>query len=132
MSAASALQKAIHDRLDGDAALTALIGAGGICDRLLDRQRLPVVVIEAIESRDHSTATEAGEEHFITLAAWSKADGHREAQAIAARLHALLHDADLPVTGFALVSLLHRSTRIGRDRAKPFHRAELRFRAVTE
>ena len=132
MSAASALQKAIHDRLDGDAALTALIGAGGICDRLLDRQRLPVVVIEAIESRDHSTATEAGEEHFVTLQAWSGASGHAEVQAIAARVRALLHDAGLALDGFALVGLLHRSTRISRDGARPHHRAEMRFRAVTE
>ena len=35
MSAASALQRAIHARLSGDAALTALIGADGECDRLL-------------------------------------------------------------------------------------------------
>lgn len=132
MSAASALQKAIHDRLTADAELTALIGADGICDRLLDHQRLPLVVIEAIESRDRSTATEDGEEHFITLVVWSKAGGHREAQTIAARLRALLHDADLPLDGFHLVSLLHRSTRVAREGTKALHKAEMRFRAVME
>lgn len=132
MSAASALQKAIHARLSADAELTALVGADGICDRLLDRQRLPLVVLETIDSRDRSTATEAGEEHFVAIVAWSKAAGHREAQVIAARLRALLHDADLTLEGFHLVSLMHRSTRTARDGAGPLHKAELRFRAVTE
>lgn len=132
MSAASALQRAIHERLSGDAALTALIGADGVCDRLLDRQRMPLVVIEAIESRDLSTSTESGEDHLVTLVAWSKAGGHLEVQTIAARVRAVLHDATLTLDGFHLVSLLHRSTRIARDGAKPIHKAQMRFRAVTE
>lgn len=132
MSAASALQRAIYERLAGDAALAVLVGPDGISDRLLDRQRLPKVVIAALDSRDLSTATEAGEEHFLTLQAWSGAGGHFEVQAIAARVRALLHDADLVLEGFHLVSLLHRQTRIARDGPRPHHRAEMRFRAVTE
>lgn len=132
MSAAATLQKAIHRRLSEDAALTALIGADGVCDRLLDRQRMPLVVIEAIESRDLSTSTDEGDEHWLTLVAWSKGGGHLEVQTIAARVRALLHDAGLPLDGFHLVSLLHRSTRIAREGAKAVHKAEMRFRAVTE
>lgn len=132
MSAASALQRAIFERLAGDAALTLLLGPDGISDRLPDRQRLPKVVIAAIESRDLSTATEAGEEHVVTLHAWSGSGGHAEVQAIAARVRALLHDAGLTLDGFVLVGLLHRSTRIARDGTRPHHRAEMRFRAVTE
>lgn len=132
MSAASALQRAIFQQLTGDGALTLLLGPDGISDRLPDRQRLPRVVIAAIESRDLSTATEAGEEHVVTLHAWSGSGGHSEVQAIAARVRALLHDTNLPLDGFALVSLLHRSTRIARDGTRPHHRAEMRFRAVTE
>ncbi len=132
MSAASALQRAIFERLAGDAALSALVGPDGISDRLADRQRLPKVVIAAIDSGDLSTATEAGEEHLLTLHAWSAAGGHGEVQRIAARVRALLHDTDLVLDGFHLVSLLHRRTRIARDGARPHHRAEMRFRAVTE
>lgn len=132
MSAASALQRAIFQHLTGDGALTLLLGPDGISDRLTYRQRLPRVVIAAIESRDLSTATEAGEEHVVTLHAWSGSGGHFEVQAIAARVRALLHDTGLALDGFNLVSLLHRSTRIARDGARPHHRAEMRFRAVTE
>ena len=93
---------------------------------------MPLVVIEAIESRDLSTSTESGEEHLVTLVAWSKAGGHLEVQTITSRIRALLHDAALTLDGFHLVSLLHRSTRIARAATKPQHKAEMRFRAVTE
>ena len=91
MSAASALQKAIFARLSGDAALTALVGANGITDRRLAEPASPLVVIAGIDSTDHSTATEAGEAHMVTLEAWSEAAGHRQAQAIAAVVRAALH-----------------------------------------
>ncbi|MFD1327617.1 DUF3168 domain-containing protein [Mycoplana ramosa] len=63
---------------------------------------------------------------------WSKGGGHLEVQTIAAGVEALLHDAALTLDGFHLVSLLHRSTRIAREGTKPLHKAEMRFRAVTE
>ncbi|WLR93660.1 DUF3168 domain-containing protein [Shinella zoogloeoides] len=132
MSAASALQKAIFARLSGDAALTALVGANGITDRRLAEPASPLVVIAGIDSTDHSTATEAGEAHMVTLEAWSEAAGHRQAQAIAAAVRAALHDAPLALAGHHLVLLLHRDTRLKRDGKSRFHRAEMRFRAVTE
>jgi hypothetical protein len=84
MSAASALQKAIFARLSGDAALTAIVGATGVTDRRLSEPTVPLVVIAGIDSVDHSTASEPGEEHTVTLEAWSEAAGHRQVQAIAA------------------------------------------------
>lgn len=132
MSAASALQKAIFARLSGDAALTALVGATGITDRRLAAPASPLVVIAAIDSIDHSTATEPGEEHAVTREVWSEAGGHRQVQVIAAAVRAALHDATLALDGHHLVLLLHRDTRLRRDGKSRFHRAEMRFRAVTE
>lgn len=132
MSAASALQKAIYDRLSGDAALTALIGGNAVTDRRLAEPAAPLVVIAGIDSTDHSTATEPGEEHIVTLDIWSDASGHRQAQAIAAAVRAALHDAALTLAGHRLVLLFHRDTRLSRDGKSRFHRAEMQFRAVTE
>lgn len=132
MSAASSLQKAIFTRLSGDAALTTLVGATGITDRRLAAPASPLVVIAAIDSTDHSTATEPGEEHMVTLEAWSEAGGHRQVQVIAAAVRAALDDAALVLDGYHLVLLLHRDTRLRRDGKSRFHRAEMRFRAVTE
>lgn len=132
MSAASALQKAIFTRLSGDAALVAFVGANGVTDRRIDAPASPLVVIAGIDSFDHSTASEAGEAHQVTLEVWSGAAGHREAQAIAALVRDALHDAALALDGHRLVLFFHRDTRVRRAEKSRFHRAEMRFRAVTE
>jgi hypothetical protein len=132
MSAAGALQKAVFTKLAGDAALTALIGADGVHDHLQARSHRPCVFIAGIDSRDASTASEAGEEHLITLEVRTGEGGSRVAQEIAARVRTLLDDVPLVLAGFALVSLLHRRTRIGRDAKAKGHVAEMEFRAVTE
>jgi hypothetical protein len=132
MSAASALQTAIFARLSGDAAVTALVGTTGVTDRRPDGPAAPLVVIAGIDSLDHSTASETGEEHVVTLEVWSEATGHKQAQAIAAALRSALDDAALVLVGHHLVFLFHRDTRLRRDGKSRFHRAEMRFRAVTE
>lgn len=131
MSAANALLKAIHARLSGDVNLTAMIGTDGIVDRLLPRAVLPCVVIADLDSRDQSTATERGQEHFLTLQAWCEAGGRRVLNEIADRVVALLEDAVLALEdGVLLVNLQHRSTRTGREAKTRHHRADVRFRTL--
>lgn len=132
MSAAGALQKAIFGKLAGDAALTALIGADGVHDHLQARPHRPCVFIAGIESLDASTASEAGEEHLVTLDVRTGEGGNRVAEEIAARVRALLNDVPLVLAGHVLVSILHRRTRVGRDAKAKGHVAEMVFRAVTE
>jgi hypothetical protein len=132
MSATQALQAAIYARLTGDAALTALIGADGVHDRLLTAPERPYVRIASIETRDWSTASEPGEEHLVTLEARGGEGGNRVVQEIAARVRLLLDDAALALAGVDLVNLQHRKTRTGRDARGKGHVAEMVFRAVTE
>jgi hypothetical protein len=132
MSAAAALQQAIYLKLAGDAALTALIGSDGLHDHLHAGTRRPCIHIAGIDSRESGTASEAGEEHLVTLTVMTGEGGNLPAQRIAARVGALLDDADLDLDGFALISLFHRRTRTGRDARAKGHVAELVFRAVTE
>ncbi|MBW9064187.1 DUF3168 domain-containing protein [Rhizobium herbae] len=132
MSAAAALQKAIYQRLAGDAELIVLLGDGGVGDHLQTGSHRPGILIAGLESRDASTASEVGEEHFVTLKVRTGEGGNRAAQEIAARVRALLDDAALDLAGFSLVSLLHRRTRTGRDAKAKGHVAEMVFRAVTE
>jgi hypothetical protein len=132
MSAANALLQAIHQRLSGDAALTAVIGPDGIRDRLLPRAALPCIVIGDLETRDFSTSTEAGEEHLLVLQVWSDTEGRRQALTVTERLRELLHDAALVLAGFALVSLLVLNIRTRREPKTKLSVAEMRLRAVTE
>jgi hypothetical protein len=132
MTAGNALLQAIHQTLSDDAALTAIVGADGIRDRLLPRAKLPCVVFGELETRDFSTASEAGEEHLLVLEIWSDGEGRRQAQEIAGLVHALLHDAALALEGAVLVNLLQVGTRTRREPKTKFYLAEMRFRAVTE
>lgn len=132
MTAGNALLRAIHQTLANDAALTAIVGADGIRDWLLPRAKLPCVVFGEMETRDFSTATEAGEEHLLVLEIWSDGEGRRRVQEIAGLVHGLLHDAGLALEGAALVSLLQVSMRTRREPKTKFYLAEMRFRAVTE
>lgn len=132
MSAANALLQAIHARLAGDAGLTALVGVDGISDRLLARPKLPGIVIGEMETRDLSTVSEAGEEHFLALEIWSEGEGRRRALEIAAKVTALLDDVSLVLEGVVLVSLLQTGMRTRREPKTKYYLAEIRFRAVTE
>ena len=132
MSAAGALQKAVFMTLAGDAALTSLAGADGVHDHLQARSHRPCVFISGIDSRDASTASEAGEEHLVMLEVRTGEGGSRVAQEIAARVRVLLDDVPLVLPGFVLVSILHRRTKTGRDAKAKGHLAEMVFRAVTE
>ena len=109
-----------------------LLGDGGVRDHLHTGSHRPGISIASLESRDASTASEAGEEHLVTLAVRTGEGGNRAAQEIAARVRALLDDAALDLAGFSLVSLFHRRTRTGRDAKAKGHIAVMVFRAVTE
>ncbi len=132
MSAANALLQAIHARLAGDAGLTALVGVDAISDRLLARPKLPGIVIGEMETRDLSTVSEVGEEHFLALQIWSEGDGRRQALEIAAKVTALLDNVSLVLQGAVLVSLLRTGMRTRRELKTKYYLAEIRFRAVTE
>lgn len=122
---------AIQTRLAGDAGLAALIGAGGMRDRRADRLDLPALVLSAVESRDYSTASEAGLEILLTLEAWST-EGRREAEVIGETVRGLLDDAAPALAGHALVGLRHRRTISRREAKTGFFVAEMVFRAVVE
>ena len=131
--AQQALQKALFQALSGDGVLTGLIGAGRIFDRQVTRAPLPYIVFGEIVSQDWSTASETGSEHRVTIDVWSGAEGRAQAQAIAAAIHDILHDADLPLAdGFVLVSLRHGETRTARETGRRRHRARLVFRAAID
>ncbi|TCQ28913.1 DUF3168 domain-containing protein [Rhizobium sp. PP-CC-3G-465] len=132
MSAANALQAAVFAKLSGDAALLAVLGDGGIHDRLLERAEHPYLRLAGIESSDWSTASEPGEEHAMTIEVRGAEGGNRVVQEIAGRVRGLLHDAGLTLAGHHLVNLRHEGTRTARDGAARGHVAVMRFRAVTE
>jgi len=132
MSAANALRTAMHAALISDPVLTAALGGSRVHDVPPASPEFPYVTLGEAQVLDWSTATEGGQEHRLTLHAWSRQGGHSEAHSIAAILQQALHDAPLVLAGHRLVNLRTISADIRREAGGRTHHALVRFRAVTE
>ncbi|TDK37239.1 DUF3168 domain-containing protein [Rhizobium deserti] len=131
-AAAKALLKALHQRLSGDPALSAIIGPDGVRDRLLPRPQLPAITFGDLDTRDYSTDGDGRAEHLLTLEIWSDGEGRRQGQETAGLVHDLLHDVSFDLGSVVLVSLLVTGMRSRREPKTKFYLVEMRLRAVTE
>jgi len=132
MTPAQALRAAIHAALVADTALAAALGGPRVYDVPPASPAFPYVTIGEAQVTDWSTATDAGEEHRLTLHAWSRQGGHDEAHALASLIQQALHDADLELEGCRLVNLRMTTAEIRREAGGRSYRAFIRFRAVLE
>ena len=103
--AAAALRAAIHAALNADAALTGLLGGAKVFDEPPTATAFPYVTIGEARVANFSAGGDAGEEHQLTLHAWSRQGGHREAHLIAGALMQALDDAPLAPAGHHLANL---------------------------
>ena len=131
-NAAAALRAAIHDALAADTPLSTLLGGAKVYDEVPPSTALPYVTLGECRITDFSTGSEAGAEHQLTLHAWSRQGGHREAHLIAGALLQALDDAPLSPDGFHLVNLRFATADIRREADGRTYHALVRFRAVTE
>ena len=127
-----ALRKSIHSFLIADAALTEMLNGPRIYDEAPRGTEPPYVTFGDARSRDWSTATDRGEEHFVQLDVWSAQRGARQALAVATRVQDLLDDGNLSLDNHTLVNLRFQQIDTRRENQGRFVRASLRFRAVTE
>ena len=131
-SATAALRAAIHDALTVDAALTGILGGPKVYDEPPRAADFPYVTLGEARVTDFSTGDAPGEEHQLTLHAWSRQGGHKEAHLIAGALLQALDDAPLAPDGHHLVNLRFSVADIRREADGRTYHALVRFRAVTE
>ena len=131
-AASAALRAAVHDALADDAALTALLGGPKVYDEPPRAAAFPYVTLGETRIADFSTGTESGAEHQLTLHAWSRQGGHKEAHLIAGALLAALDDAPLALTDHTLVNFRFAVADVRREADGRTYHALVRFRAVTE
>ena len=131
-SAIVALRKAVHQKLAGDAALSAQLGGTRIFDEAPRASEPPYLTFGDMRSRDGSTKSGRGGEHFLVVDVWSQQRGQREALSIAARVQDLLDDALLVLEGHTLINLRYQQLETRRENQGRYTRASLRFRAYTE
>ena len=128
----AALRAAIHDALVADGALTALLGGPKIYDEPPRAAACPYVTRGEARVSDFSAGSERGDEHQLTLHAFSRQGGHREAHLIAGALLQALDDAPLSPDGHRLVNLRFAVADVRREPDGRTYHALVRFRAVTE
>lgn len=115
MSASDALQAAIHARLTGDAALSALIGS-----RIHDLPPAPVTAPYVSYGPSTTVPLDAeciaAREETLQIDVWSEAqDGYREAKTICDAIKGALHEADLDLGTHALAQIRIAAMRVFRD-----------------
>jgi len=131
-AASAALRAAIHDALSTDAALTNILGGPKIYDEPPRSAAFPYVTLGEARIADFSAGSEPGEEHLLTLHAWSRQGGHREAHTIAGALLQALDDAPLALADHRLINFRFSVADVRREADGRTYHALVRFRAVTE
>lgn len=127
-----ALRAAIHTALRGDSSLAAVLGANRIHDEPPRNAAFPYVTLGEARLVDSSGDGGQTQEHQLTLHAWSRQGGHREAHMIAGALLQALDDAPLTLQENRLVNLRFSLADIRRENDGKTYHALVRFRAVTE
>jgi hypothetical protein len=132
IAASVALRAAIHDALAADSQLVALLGGAKVYDEPPRAAAFPYVTLGEARIADFSTGSEAGEEHQLTLHAWSRQGGHKQAHTIAGALLQALDDAPLTLADHALINFRFSVADVRREADGRTYHALVRFRAVTE
>ena len=124
-----ALQSTIYSTLNNDNTLTSTLGAG-VFDEVTEGTTYPFVAIGEDTVTDFGTKTEDGGQFTIYIHVWSQYTGSKETKNIMDRIHDLLHDSNLSVTGFNLVNLRFEFSDILRDPDVITRHGVMRFRAI--
>ena len=131
-NASAALRAAVHDALMSDARVTSALGGPKIYDEPPRAAAFPYVTLGEARIADFSAGAERSEEHQLTLHAWSRQGGHREAHMISGALLQALDDAPLTLTDHRLVNLRFSVADVRREADGRTYHALVRFRAMTE
>ncbi len=127
-----ALRAAIHHALIADSGLTTALGGARVYDAPPRGAVFPYVTLGEARVTDASSDDGPTQEHLLTLHAWSRQGGHKEAHGIAGALLQALDDAPLTPDGHRLVNMRFAVADIRRENDGRIYHAVVRFRAVTE
>jgi len=124
-----ALQSSIYSTLANDNNLTQVLGAG-VYDEVTEGATYPFVALGEETAVDYSTKDLVGGETTVNIHIWSQYKGSKETKNIMDKIHDLLHDSNLTVSGFNLINLRFEYSDIMRDPDGVTRHGVMRFRAI--
>ena len=124
-----ALQEKLYSTLNGDSNLTTTLGAA-VYDEVPENSSVPYVQLGPALTQDYSTKDVTGSEITLTLDVWSRYKGGKEVKNLMDRVHTLLHDSNLSVTGHNLINMRFEFGDVLRDPDGITRHGVMRFRAV--
>ena len=122
------LQTAIYTALNVSA-ITTTLGCG-VYDEVIEGNTYPFISLGEETTIDYSTMTAVGSETTINIHIWSQYKGSKQTKEIMDKIHDLLHDINLTVTGFNLINLRFEYSDIMRDTDGVTRHGVMRFRAI--
>tara|TARA_Y100000385_G_C12588249_1_gene423536 strand:- start:12 stop:425 length:414 start_codon:yes stop_codon:yes gene_type:complete len=124
-------QQALFTALNGDSDLTSSLGAS-IYDDVPDGEAVtfPYINIGENSTLDYSTKDAVGSDTTVNLHVWSRYRGSKEVKLIMDRVHTLLHDSTLTVTGRNLINLRSEFSDVLNDPDGITRHGVMRFRAI--
>ena len=123
-----ALQTTIYNALNVSAVTTTL--SCGVYDEVIEGNTYPFITLGEETTIDYSTKTATGSETTINIHIWSQYKGSKQTKEIMDKVHDLLHDSNLSVTGFNLINLRFEYSDIMRDPDGITRHGVMRFRAI--
>lgn len=124
-----ALQEKVYATLNNDSNLTTTLGAA-VYDEVPENSAFPYITMGGGQAVDFSTKDLDGSEVSITLDVWSRYKGSKEVKNLMDRVHTLLHDSSLSVTGHNLINMRFEFGDVLRDPDGITRHGVMRFRAV--
>tara|TARA_Y100000004_G_C8937642_1_gene422809 strand:- start:1607 stop:2011 length:405 start_codon:yes stop_codon:yes gene_type:complete len=124
-----AFQQAIFTALNSDNTLTSTLGAS-VVDEVKHGTGYPFVSIGEETAREYGTKDLDGGEYTVNIDIWSQYKGSKETKQIMDRVHDLLHNTNISVTGFNLINLRFEFSDIMRDPDGKTRHGVMRFRGI--
>ena len=124
-----AFQQAIFTALNNDDTLTSTLGAS-IVDEVKHGTGYPFVSIGEETAVEFGTKDLDGAEYTVNIDVWSQYKGSKETKQIMDRIHDLLHNTNISVTGFNLINLRFEFSDVMRDPDGKTRHGVMRFRGI--